>query len=70
MLTLTNVVNVWQKREDKNSHSIFSVEIVRWQTAFALQEDSALCSHSWNFVMAGTGLKKIKISLLFLLQAW
>lgn len=55
MLTLTNLVNVWQKREDKNSHSIFSVQIVRWQTVFALQEDSVLCSHSCIFVMAGTG---------------
>lgn len=61
MLTLTNLVSVWQKREDKNSHLIFSLQIVRLQTAFALKDDSLLCSHSWIFVMSGTCLKKIMI---------
>lgn len=42
MLTLTNLVSVWQKREDKNSHLIFSLQIVRLQTAFALKDDSTL----------------------------
>lgn len=61
MLTLTNLVSVWQKREDKNSHLIFSLQIVRLQTAFAVKDDSLLCSHSWIFVMSGTCLKKIMI---------
>lgn len=61
MLTVTNLVSVWQKREDKNSHLIFSLQIVRLQTAFALKDDSLLCSHSWIFVMSCACLKKITV---------